>query len=537
MNFKLPERIFFTGFMATGKSRLSELVSVALGWRFLDTDKLIEKETGFTINEIFSSKGEDYFRNLEQQILTKVCEEKQVVIALGGGTLKNPWAVNLIKQSGILIGLWATPETILERVNRKDTRPLLSNLNNDEKLKKIITMLDERKELYENADFKIESREDIPHHVLTKKIITRIQIEGSSPLIVDLKERSYPIYIHNRLDYHLAAVAEKTGCPTDYIIATDSNLKIHQRDLLRDLSLSLGKCRVFFFRPGEKEKNLSSVNRLYSYMLKHQFSRKTTLIALGGGVVGDMVGFVAATYLRGVPFIQFPTTLLSMVDSSVGGKTGVNHRMGKNLIGAFYQPKAVLINTSALSTLPEEEFKAGLAEVIKYAIIWDRNFFDTLMEKCDAILQKEPEILKQVIHRCCQIKAEVVSQDERESGIRAILNYGHTFGHAIETLNRYSQITHGLAVALGMRVAIRLAKNLNRVSSETEDLHNSLLDKFNMPKAWEVDKEKAWEAMALDKKVVQGKRLYILPSAIGKVDEVSEITKEEIFKAWESIQP
>jgi len=535
MQFPLPKRIFFTGFMATGKTRLGELTSAALGWKHLDTDNLVESKTGCPISQIFEEDGEAYFRELEFQTIREVCQEQHVVVSLGGGALKNPDALKMIKESGILIGLWAKPATILKRVNRKDTRPLLANLNNEEKLARINKLLKEREQLYAQAHFQVESREDVPHHVLTRKIVCRLQLESIKPIPVNLGNRSYPIYIQENLGNHLGALTDKLNCHQQFIIVTDINLKKYHKKLLRDMSAGLGKCRIFYFRPGEKEKNLTSVNRLFTYMLKHQYSRKSTIIACGGGVVGDMAGFAAAVYLRGIDFIQVPTTLLAMVDSSVGGKTGVNHRLGKNLIGAFHQPRAVVISTSTLSTLPDEEYRAGLAEVIKYAVIWDLSFFDFLEQNATGILDKKKDMLEKIISRCCEIKAEVVSRDECESGLRAILNYGHTFAHAIEALSGYHGITHGLAVAMGMRVAARLAVLLNMLTPEEEERQASLFNVYGLTHTVNVDREKAWEIMGLDKKVDKGNRIYILPSAIGKVDRISNIEKRIVFESWNAI--
>jgi 3-dehydroquinate synthase len=523
--------------MATGKSRLGELTAAALGWEHYDTDTLIEKKTDCTISQIFSEDGEEYFRKLELQVLKEIYKKKRVIISLGGGTLKVPEALKIVKESGILIGLWATPETILKRANRKENRPLLANLTPEEKLTKIKRMLKERKRLYAQADFQVESREDIPHHVLTRKIVCRLQLESIKPVRVELGDRSYPIYIQDDLGNHLGALTDKLNCPGQHLIITDTNLKNRQKKILRSLSASLNKCRIFYFKPGEKEKNLSSINRLFTYLLKHQYSRKTTLIAFGGGVVGDITGFAAAIYLRGVEFIQVPTTLLAMVDSSVGGKTGVNHRLGKNLIGAFYQPRGVLISTSVLSTLPQEEYLAGLAEVIKYSVIWDKSFFNYLDQNSEEILQKKPEALESIITRCCQIKAEIVAKDEREeSGLRSILNYGHTFAHAIETVSGFHTISHGLAVALGMKVAASLAVLQNMLTAEQEKQQARLLEKFGLPQNYSIDREKAWDIMALDKKVDSGNRIYILPAEIGKVKIVRNVDKQLVLKAWDAIQ-
>lgn len=536
MPLPLTRNIYFTGFMASGKSRIGSLTAASLGWKFFDIDKLIEEKTGKTIPQIFADEGEPAFRRMEVEALKEVSGLGPMVASLGGGTLVNPEAIDVIRKTGVLVGLHASPEVILERVNRKkESRPLLANLDDETKMAKIKQLLVERKPLYELADFRFESDEKIPHHVLTRRIIHRLQVEELKPLRVELAERSYPIYVETNLAAHLDSIAAKAGCPQRFLIVTDQNLRSSQKRMLEQLRSALTDCRIFFFKSGEEEKSLKSLNKLFTFMLRHAYPRKTTLVAFGGGVVGDMVGFAAAVYLRGIDFIQVPTTLLSMVDSSVGGKTAVNHPLGKNLIGAFYQPKAVAISLEALATLPKAEFLSGLAEVIKYGIIRDRAFFDFLDANAEGILEQRPELLREVVLRSCAIKADVVGKDERETaeGGRAILNYGHTFGHAFEVMGGYGNLAHGLAVALGMRVAARLAVQLGMLEAAAEAEQTALLDKLGMPKWFpkKLDENKAWEAMGLDKKVDDGSRVYILPTRIGEVTPVRDVPKEQVLSA------
>lgn len=536
MPFPLKRNIWFTGFMASGKSRIGSLTAASLGWKFADLDKVIEEKTGKAIPQIFAEEGEPAFRRMEVEALRELAGQGPMVASLGGGTLTNPEAIELVRQTGVLVGLYASPEVILERVNRKEgSRPLLAGLDDAAKMAKIRELLATRKPLYELADLQFESDEKIPHHVLTRRIIHRLQVEEMLPLKVDLGPRSYPIYVESDLSGHMDAIAAKARCPAEFLIVTDANLKTHQKRMLEQLRTSLGECRIFFFKPGEEEKNLKSLNKLFTFMLRHQYARKTTLVAFGGGVVGDMAGFAASVYMRGIPFIQAPTTLLSMVDSSVGGKTAVNHPLGKNMLGAFYQPKAVAIGLDALASLPDREFLSGLAEVVKYGVIRDEAFFRYLEDNTEAILKRKPEALREIVLRSCAIKAEVVGNDERETaeGGRAILNYGHTFGHAFEVLGGYGLLPHGLAVALGMRVAARLAVSLGMLAADAERRQNALLDRLGMPKAFpkKLDESKAWEAMGLDKKVDAGSRVYILPTRIGEVAPVRDVPKADVLQA------
>jgi shikimate kinase/3-dehydroquinate synthase len=536
MTLPLSRNIYFTGFMASGKSRIGSLTAASLGWKFFDVDKLIEEKTGKTIPQIFAEDGEPAFRAMEVEALRDISGQGPMVASLGGGTLINPEAIDIIRGNGVLVGLHASPEVILERVNRKkESRPLLANLDDDAKMAKIKEMLAVRKPLYDLADIKFESDEKIPHHVLTRRIIHRLQVEELKPLRVELAERSYPIYVEADLAGHIDSIAAKAGCPQRFLIVTDQNLKTHQKRMLEQLRGSLGDARIFFFKSGEEEKSLKSLNKLFTFMLRHAYPRKTTLVAFGGGVTGDMVGFAAAVYLRGIDFLQVPTTLLSMVDSSVGGKTAVNHPLGKNMIGAFYQPKAVLISLDSLATLPHAEFLSGMAEVVKYGMIRDADFFAFLEDNVEAILAKRPDLLREMVLRSCAIKSDVVGKDERETaeGGRAILNYGHTFGHAFEVLGGYGALPHGLAVGLGMRVAARLAVSLGMLDAASEQRQNALMDKLGMPSRYprKMDEAKAWEAMGLDKKVDAGSRVYILPTRIGEVIPVRDIPQETVMEA------
>lgn len=282
---------------------------------------------------------------------------------------------------------------------------------------------------------------------------------------------------------------------------------------------------------GEQFKNLDWANAIYTALLTNYFDRTSALVALGGGVIGDLTGFAAATFMRGVPFVQFPTTLLAMVDSSIGGKTGVNHPMGKNMIGAFYQPKKVLMDLSVLKTLPKEEFLSGMAEVIKYGVVRDAAFFDYLEKNREKVLGLDAEALHHIVRRSCEIKAEVVSLDEREGGLRAILNYGHTVGHALETTENYT-VRHGYAVAIGMVYASRLAHKTGLCDASVPERVEKLITSYGLPVELAALSRRPsvtelMDTMQIDKKSEGGKVKFVLPKHIGEV----VITRE-----WEERQ-
>lgn len=293
----------------------------------------------------------------------------------------------------------------------------------------------------------------------------------------------------------------------------------------------------FLIPDGEKYKSLETVENIYTYLIAQRVDRKAALVALGGGVTGDVAGFVAATYLRGISYVQVPTTLLAQVDSSVGGKTGVNHRLGKNLIGAFYQPRAVYIDPDTLSTLPQKEYESGLYEVVKYGLIYDAEFFDFFEANLETIKRRDPEILEVVVSRSCEIKAEVISLDEREEDLRRILNFGHTFAHALETCVRYQGITHGAAVGYGMIAASLLSKHQKLLSEEQCSRVIRVIQKIGtLPRLQKISFEGLYDVMQHDKKAEQGQLVFILLAGIGKTRMQSGIDKSLLRDVWSQTQ-
>lgn len=538
MTIHRPSRnLYFTGFMASGKSRIGEETARSLGWRFIDTDRYIEEKTGKSISEIFAQEGEKQFRALELETIKELSHLEHHVISLGGGTLTQPAIVEIVKSTGTLIRLNASVETLSERIGRKNTRPLMAGLNEEERKEKIRSMLADREKYYALADFSVESSEESSIDQTVIEVRNKAVAWEYKRVEVNTPSGRYPIFISpNSLDLTARIIDSLNLSRYDVMIVTDSNVAKAQAHNIRKLKNSVGRSELFVFPAGERQKNLETLNTLYSALLKKNFSRKTLLLQFSGGVVGDMAGFAAATYQRGIPFIQIPTTLLSMVDSSVGGKVAVNHPLGKNMIGAFYQPRAVMINLETLHTLPPPEYLAGMAEVIKYGVIRDPELFDVLEKNVSQLLNRDGELLAYVIERCCSIKAQVVGEDEKEEGIRAILNYGHTFGHAIEKVTEYEGFSHGVAISLGMRVAGRLATLLKLWQPEDEKRQKLLLDAYGFPKRFMIDKKEAWAAMGVDKKAERGKRVFILPERIGSVIKVTAPHHALVDKAWSVLE-
>lgn len=357
--------------------------------------------------------------------------------------------------------------------------------------------------------------------------------------------KSYPIYIAQGLHHQSAlygnlwtSIPEKNIC-----IVSNETIAAHYLAPIQSALEASGERQILtvLLDDGEMHKNLASWEKILSAMLTKRFGRDSLIIALGGGIIGDIAGFAAASFQRGIPFIQVPTTLLAQVDSSVGGKTGVNHALGKNLIGAFHQPRAVYIDIDTLKTLPEREFAAGMAEVIKYGLINDLPFFEQLEREQSALLNHDPEILMNVIAHCCASKATIVERDETEQGERALLNLGHTFGHALEALTEYKTYKHGECVAIGMVMAHRLAENLDWISATERERVIALLQSFHLPTTLPaminntpLTPEALYQAMFGDKKVKAGKLRLIVPKRFGQCTLESDIPSDIILRTISS---
>lgn len=348
-------------------------------------------------------------------------------------------------------------------------------------------------------------------------------------LKVELANRSYPIHIGTGLITNADLIMPHLKRKHVAVVTNTTVAPLYLQQLTQTLNDAGVTVIPIILPDGEAYKNGETLNLIYDALLQHRCERSTTLIALGGGVIGDLTGYAAATYLRGVPFIQIPTTLLSQVDSSVGGKTGINHPLGKNMIGAFYQPQLVLADIDTLQTLPPREFSAGVAEVIKYGLIRDAQFFDWLEQHIDELMSLDKAVLSEAIYRSCQNKADVVARDEHETGERALLNLGHTFGHAIENAMGYGVWLHGEAVAAGTMMAADLSQRMGWLSDEEVKRIHRLITSAKLPlDAPKLGVEKYLDLMQLDKKVADGKIRLILQQGIGKSVITSDYDAEKL---------
>lgn len=522
--------IFLVGLMGSGKTTIGRQLAKRLGKRFVDSDHEIEARTGASIPLIFDIEGEASFRRREADVIRDLSAQRGIVLATGGGAVLDAGTRARLAERGTVIYLRAHVNSILQRVAHDKNRPLLRTADPRRTLE---TLTAQREPLYrEVAHLVIDTgRPNVQSMVQTileqlaalarKSAIasmnsTTSQLAAPFTLNVDLGDRSYPIaigpgllddaellvrYVNGR---QVAIVTNTTVAPL-YLEKVAAPLRAAGRDVLE-----------IVLPDGEQYKNWESLMLIFDALLAHKCDRKTTLVALGGGVIGDLTGFAAASYMRGVPFVQIPTTLLAQVDSSVGGKTGLNHPLGKNMIGAFYQPRAVLADTNTLATLPARELAAGLAEVIKHGAILDAGFFDWLEQNMAALVARDPIALAHAIARSCEIKAEVVRRDEREGGLRAVLNFGHTFGHAIENGLGYGKWLHGEAVGCGMVMAADLSQRLGQIDAVQCARVKALVAAAGLPVAAPDLGTARWrELMEVDKKNEGGAIRFILLKPLG----------------------
>ncbi len=517
--------------MGTGKTSVGKELSRVLGYEFVDTDKLIEEKEGTPVSLIFKEKGEDYFRKIEQDTVKEVSVMRNVVIATGGGVIKNRKNVENLGRNGIIVWLKADPEIILKRVMLEGgKRPLLDV---KEPLQEINKLLSERIKLYEQADTSVDTNYITPQES-AHEIIDRLGLDHPG-VAVDLIERSYNIVIGSKVLPKLGLRVKKFRPSKIAIISNKTIFPLYSNLLLGPLRQYHIVPEIILLPDGEEYKDLLWIYYIHGELLKARFDRNSLLIAFGGGVVGDITGFIASTYMRGIRYMQVPTTLLAQVDSSVGGKTGVNHPLGKNMIGSFYQPSLVLIDVDTLRTLPKREFYAGMAEIIKYGVIADSKLFDYLATNMEDILSLGDGLIN-IIRRSCEIKAEVVSKDEREGGLRAILNFGHTIGHAIETITGYKRFLHGEAVAIGMCAAADLAVMIKIFRKDEAARLRALVEMYSLPSRVpeDLNVSEMMNAMEVDKKVNAGKLRFIVPESIGKVRIEEDVDRELIREVLQS---
>ena len=530
--------IYLTGFSYTGKTTVGRIIAERLGLAYVDTDLQIELRQGKAISEIFADEGESAFRDLEAAVLRDLAERSGLVVATGGGMVKDPSNRRLMAQDGIIICLDARPGTILSRMRADQSdamvRPLLAH---SDPLRQIETLKAGRQRHYAIADWTVQtdslSLEEAASEAIHGAEIgsRRLQAGASLEPAVTLSEQqevaytvrtetaTYPIVVGAGLIASLGSRMKELGLIGQAHVIADESIA---RSLGESVLISLREAgivnRLFTVPSGETSKNLEQTEALYAWLAEGRAERRDIVIALGGGVVGDLAGFVAATYVRGLAFVQVPTTLLAMVDASIGGKVAIDLPVGKNLVGAFHQPALVLADVQNLASLPERDLRAGWAEVLKTGFVLDHDLVTYLEERSDDLQSGNEEAVSHAVARCATIKGSVVSLDEHETtGLRARLNYGHTLGHALEAAAGYTGLLHGEAVAIGMSFAGELALRAGMLTQSDKDRHDQLLKRFGLPTTppQGTDRAVVLNALSLDKKAAEGRTRWVLLDGIG----------------------
>ncbi len=531
--------VVLIGFMGTGKSEVGQLLARRLGWTCVDTDRRVEARERATVAQIFARRGEEYFRDAEARVVAEVAGRTDTVVATGGGVVLRPENMTRLRRQGWVVSLTAPVDVLVKRLGDAKARPLLRG----DLRENLVRILDQRRSLYRDADLLVDVSDAAPQGVV-EAIMAFLRSRERTTITVRLGDRAYPIHVGDGILPLLPADLRELGAGRGVAVLSHRALLRERSSRIRGGARLLAALKGDGFDvvplevpAGESSKSLPAASRLYTRLARARIDRYGTLIALGGGVIGDLGGFVAATYMRGIRLVQVPTTLLAMVDSSIGGKTAVNHARAKNLIGAFYQPALTVADVRMLTTLPDRELRSGLAEVIKTAVIGDASLFEYLEQQLPAVLRRDTGVLVEVISRCAAFKARVVEADEREQSERRILNYGHTIGHAIEAASGFRRLTHGEAIAIGMALEGRLAQRLGLAEAAIVERQNALLARAGLPtKLGAVNRRAVWRAMTLDKKIRDGVLRCPLPVGIGEVVREQEVPEPLLAEVLVGVQ-
>ncbi|HEY0753329.1 MAG TPA: 3-dehydroquinate synthase [Ktedonobacteraceae bacterium] len=538
------QRIFLTGLSGAGKSTVGRRVATLLNWDFVDTDDLLTEHAGIPVGQALANYGEERFRQLESEALRQAASRERVVIATGGGIVISEANRVFMREQGLTVYLQTSVETAWQRIQMhlRDAgqhayRPLIVGPDGQERLR---TLLAARAAWYEQAPAHVATESSIAETVACHVIVSALahgQLRTAESVRVSSNMRLGNTVSRAVIEWgsfcQLPIALQVLSTQKRIFIVTDSAVGSLYAVAVRDLLEGAGLEPFIFTVPaGESSKSFACFQQIIDWLVEHHAERSEPLVALGGGVVGDLTGFVAASYRRGVPLIQVPTTLLAQIDSSIGGKTGINHPQGKNLIGAFYQSELIFADPAVLLTLPERAYREGWAEIVKTGVILDAELFALLEERLSELEQRSADLLAHVVARCIRIKMDVVQSDEKDSGLRNILNYGHTFGHALETITAYGTWLHGEAVSIGMEVAGRIALARGLFTEGELLRQRKLLQAIGLPvECPGVDGATLLVAMQNDKKVLAGRTRWILPQKIGQAQMYGDIPLETVQSA------
>ncbi|HEV2438457.1 MAG TPA: 3-dehydroquinate synthase [bacterium] len=542
-----PFNVVLIGFMGTGKTAVGRRIAERLGLTFVDTDAIIETRAGRTIARIIAEDGESVFRRLEADAVAEAGASQGAVIATGGGVPLRSDNMRHLRRRGVIVALTASPRAILTRVGGGAERPLLGA----DPESAVPRLLAERDAAYRDADLLVDTSEASADEVADRVVAfvaarsaarTARAAESPAPrqVRVELGERGYDVRIGGALLPRLPDLLRDAGVTGRLALLTHPRLDARYGRPLAETLRGAGRDVVTVtVPPSESSKSLRVASRVYDALVDAQLDRGAALLTLGGGVAGDLGGFVAATFLRGIRWVALPTTLLAQVDAAIGGKTAVDHPRGKNLIGAVHQPALVVADVETLASLPRRELRSGMAEVIKTGVIGARDLFEFLEGNLRRVLARRPAALVHTIERCAAYKARIVAADERETGERIVLNYGHTIGHAIEAAAGYRGLRHGEAIAVGMTLEARLAVRLGLCKPGLLERQTALLEQTGLPvrlaglgAARPGGAAAILGAMTHDKKARAGRLRFVLPVEIGRTavrDDVPSALLEEVL--------
>lgn len=526
-------------------------VARSLGWEAIDTDDEVVRLAGKSIPEIFGQDGEPHFRKLEREALAQACRKSRVVIATGGGAILDPNNRILMRRSGVVVCLEANPGTIYQRLPKENespaaVRPLLAM---SDPMERIVELKQSRQAYYAMADWTVQTDHlalpEVCQEVIRGRHYWLRSYEAGESReydedhvcdVVTATER-YPIFAGWGLLRSLGQRMREAGLSGNaFVVADASVFSLYGEAVMTSLREAGFGVESFAVPTGERNKTQDSVSHIYDWLVDRRAERRDVVVALGGGVISDMGGFVAATFLRGLPLVQVPTSLIAMTDASVGGKTGVNHSKAKNLIGSFYQPRLVLADVQALATLQERELASGWAEVIKHGLVLDPELNAYLEENAKKLVELNPEATTVAVRRSVAIKARIVSEDEKEQGRRILLNYGHTIAHCLEAASDYGQFLHGEAVSIGMVGAAMVSQEMGLLLPDAVKRHRNVLRAFGLPMSCsDVKMKDVLKAMELDKKV-KGKAVrWVLLKGIGQPVIREDVPRQTVVKVLEEL--
>lgn len=513
--------LLLTGFMATGKSTVGRRIAERTGRPFFDTDELIQERSGSTVVQLFAERGEAGFRALEREILQELLNQRgheAPVVALGGGALLDRTFRVEVLGRAVVVTLGASPAEIVRRLSAepgaKEKRPLLADADPPARVAELLSM---RQSGYQESHGVLTGDGQTPDELAEQALA----IWRRDAVAVAAGATSYSVVIGSHLMER--ELGRLLGRPSGALLVSDTVVEpLHGGPALAALSGLGNRTSTVLLSPGEQYKTLDGLRPIFQGAAGMGLDRQGLLVGLGGGVVTDMTGFAAASWMRGVRWIGIPTTLLAMVDASVGGKTAVDFEEAKNAVGAFWQPSGVICDVSVLATESERMFRGALSEVIKTALIGDASLLDLIEEQRAALLRRNPDLLAEVVNRCIRVKARIVSLDERERGLRATLNLGHTIGHALESAGGFAALTHGEAVALGLVAALRLGQRLDRTPAELTARVTRLLVELGLPHRLERSAlERATSLLRLDKKRARDSVKFVFAENVGQVTTTS----------------